>query len=93
MPIEQQRKPQTEAQLEHGRDTRVPERVPDRGPEDAVVPDLLEVLQSDEVARHAHLCAGDREQHALRERIGDKKAQYDDRGQKQRQRKPTLVFE
>src|SRR5262245_66578451 len=93
MPVEQKRKPQAERELEHGRDTRVPERVPDCGLENTVVPELREVAQSDKVAWHAHFRVGYREQYALHERIGNEKAQYDDRGQKQRQPKPALIFE
>ena len=83
MPVEQQRQPQAEHQFEDRRDERVEEGVVDRDMEDAVVPQLLEIGEADEMALDADLGVGDREQHALDERVGDEQAEQHDRRQQQ----------
>ena len=93
MPVEQQRQPQPERQFEDRRDEGVEAGVVDRDVEDAVVPDLDEIVEADEMARHADLGIGDRQQDAVDERIGDEQPEQDHRRQHQAGRQPALVFE
>src|SRR5215213_10174018 len=60
--------------------------------EDAVVPQFVEIIKSNKMTLDADLCIGDREQHALNKRIGDKQPEQDDRWQQQDRGEPTLVL-
>jgi hypothetical protein len=56
--VEQHGQPQPERQLEDGGDARIEEGVVDGGVEYSVVPDLVVVGETDEVAGHAHARIG-----------------------------------
>src|SRR5262249_29580735 len=81
VPVKEKPQPQTQAELEHARDRRVDESIPNRRAEDAVVPQRDEVLHADKAAGNADFGVGDREQHALHKRISDKKPKQYDRRQ------------
>src|SRR5262249_32486845 len=91
--VQEHRQPEAERQLEDRGDDRVDEGVANGDAENAVVPQPLEVLRSDEVPRHADLGVGHREQHALDERIGDEQPEQDPRGQQEGDREPALVLQ
>src|SRR4051794_9095126 len=61
--------------------------------EDAVVPQLLEIRDTDEMARYADFRVGHREQYAFDKRIGDKQPEQYDRRQQQHGSEPAFVFE
>src|SRR5262249_11410450 len=85
VPVEEKRQPQTQGELEHGRDRGIDESIPNGGAENAVVQQRDEILLADETAGNADLGVGDGQQHALYERIGDEHP-------KQHHRQPALVL-
>ncbi len=93
VPVEQERQPHPQRQLEEGGPERVEAGVPECGPEDRVVPRLDEIVQADEDPDIAHAGVGQREPHAHHERIGDEQAEEDDRRGEQDEREQPLVFE
>ncbi len=79
MPVEQQRQPKPERELKDRGDEGVEKGVVNRDAEDVVVPQLHEIVKTDKLAGDADLDVGDRQHHALDERIGDKEAEQYDR--------------
>jgi len=93
MPVEQQRKPETERELEYCRHAGIDEGIPDRGAKNAVVRQHDKIMQADEAAGHADLGVGHRELDAFHERIGDEHRQQQHGRQQQDERQPALVFQ
>ena len=81
IPVQEKRQPQAQGELEDARDRRIDERIPDRGAENAVVPERDEILHTDKASRNADFGVGDGQQHALHEWIGDEQPEQDDRRQ------------
>src|SRR6516165_2597518 len=90
--IEKQSKPQAEAKLEHRGDRRIDEGIPNGGAEDGVMPQRLEVLETNKVARHAYPGIGNRKEHALDEWVGNKEAEQNDSRQQQNGGKPAFIL-
>ena len=93
VPVEQQRQPEAERELEHRGHDRIDERIPHRGPENAVVRQHREIVQPDEAAGDADLGVGHRQLDAFDEGIGDEQAQQRQGRQQQDEREPALVFQ
>jgi len=58
-----------------------------------VAPDLDEIVEANEPARHTHSGVGNGQQDAVDERVGDEEREQQDSRQHQTERQPTLVLE
>ena len=93
VPVEQEREPHAEHELEDGRPERVDAGVPERDAEDRVVPGLHEVLQPDEVAWIPDADAGQREPYAHPERVSDEHPQDQHGRREEHERQEALVLQ
>ena len=91
--VQQQRQPQPEREFPDRRHGRIEDRVGDRHPEDRVVHQVDEVVETDELARLADRGVGHRQPEAEAQRIGQEHHQQADRRQHAQEDQERLVVE